>query len=136
LGRRTLKITPDTNVLVRAAVGDDPAQSAAAAECLRTATRIAVTLPVLCEFVWVLSRAYKRSNADISHSIRRLLATETVEADVRAAEFGLAFLEAGADFADGVIAYTGQKMGANLFVSFDARALKAATSNGIPARAP
>ncbi len=51
-------ITADTNVLVRAVVADDPGQAAAAIEALRQAEAIAVPLPVLCELVWVLRRAY------------------------------------------------------------------------------
>ena len=51
-----MRITADTNVLVRGVgvVGDDPAQAAAAARALRNAERIAVPLPALSEFVWVL----------------------------------------------------------------------------------
>lgn len=49
-----MKITADTNVLVRAVVADDPAQSQAAIAALRGAEQIAVALPALCEFVWVL----------------------------------------------------------------------------------
>jgi len=36
-----------------------------------------------------------------------------------AAEAGLALLEAGGDFADGVIAHEGRWLGAEAFVSFD-----------------
>jgi predicted nucleic-acid-binding protein len=36
-----------------------------------------------------------------------------------AAEAGLALLDAGGDFADGVIAYEGSWLGADAFVSFD-----------------
>jgi predicted nucleic-acid-binding protein len=136
LGGRTLKITADTNVLVRAAVGDDPAQSAAAAEALRAAALIAVTIPVLCEFVWVLSRAYKFSKPDIGAAIRRLLGTHTVLADRAAAEAGLAFLEAGGDFADGVIAFLGAHAGAEVFLSFDKQAVALATGLGISAQSP
>ena len=58
VGGRSLRVTVDTNVLVRAAVGDDPDQSRLAADVLREAEIIAVTLPTLCEFVWVLARGY------------------------------------------------------------------------------
>jgi len=37
-------------------VGNDPAQSLAAKPALRAAEQIAVALPGLCEFVWVLGR--------------------------------------------------------------------------------
>ena len=115
-----MRITADTNVLVRAAMGDDPVQSPAAAKALQSASLIAVTNPVLCEFVWVLSRVYKRSAADISGTIRTLLAAGTVAADWPAVGAGLLFLEAGGDFADGIIAYEGAKLGAEVLPSFDA----------------
>lgn len=51
-----MRITADTNVLVRAVVGDDPSLAEAAMAALRGAERIAVPLPALCEFVWVLRR--------------------------------------------------------------------------------
>ena len=66
-----MKITADTNVLVRAAVQDDREQAALAAKALQEATLVAVPLPVLCEFVWVLSRGYKKSIADIPIAILR-----------------------------------------------------------------
>lgn len=40
------------NIPVRAAVGDDPDWLRVAAEVLRGAEIVAVTLPTLCEFVW------------------------------------------------------------------------------------
>jgi len=61
-----VKITADTNVLVRAVVGDDPAQSQSAIAALRGAEQIAVALPALCEFVWVLRRVYAFPVAVIS----------------------------------------------------------------------
>ena len=42
-----MRITADTNILVRAAVLDDPPQAALAADLLRDAHVIAVTLPAL-----------------------------------------------------------------------------------------
>ena len=54
-----MRITVDTNVLVRAAVMDDPAQSAVAIQTLLEAEVVVVTIPSLCEFVWVLMRGYK-----------------------------------------------------------------------------
>jgi predicted nucleic acid-binding protein len=49
-----LTITADTNVLVRAVIGDEPSQAAAASWILRQAQSIAVPLPVFCVLVWVL----------------------------------------------------------------------------------
>ncbi len=53
-----MKFTVDTNVLVRAVVRDDKEQARAAAKLLKEAEIIAVSLPSLCEFVWVLRRVY------------------------------------------------------------------------------
>jgi len=46
----------------------------------------------------------------------------------------LALLEAGGDFADGVIAYEGSWLGAETFVSFDKKAVKLMLNQGKRAR--
>jgi predicted nucleic-acid-binding protein len=43
-------------------------------------------------------------------------------------------LDAGGDFADGAIAHEGQWLGADTFVSFDAKAVKMLTAQGVAAR--
>lgn len=48
-----MRITADTNILLRAALNDHPSQSPAAQTMLEGAERVVVTLAVLCEFVWV-----------------------------------------------------------------------------------
>jgi predicted nucleic-acid-binding protein len=131
-----LKITADTNVLVRAAVRDEPAQAKAAAALLNRAELVAVPLACLCEFVWVLRRVYAFEPADVSAAIRALLAAANVHANRPAAEAGLAMLEAGGDFADGVIAHEGHWLGGETFASFDKRAVSLLTRMGVPARAP
>ena len=97
-----MKIAVDTNFLARAVLQDDPKQGRAAAKLLEEATLIAVSLPSLCELVWILRRGAKLSNDDIAQTIRDLLATANVSMDRPAVEAGLAVLEAGGDFADGV----------------------------------
>lgn len=49
-----MKITADTNVLARAILQDDAAQCRTARKLLKDATLIAVSLPSLCELVWLL----------------------------------------------------------------------------------
>ena len=44
-----MKITADTNMLVRAIVEDDPAQARAAQNELEKAELVAITIPALCE---------------------------------------------------------------------------------------
>ncbi|WP_433975668.1 type II toxin-antitoxin system VapC family toxin [Tunturiibacter lichenicola] len=117
-----MKITVDTNVLIRAAVRDDEKQAMAADKILKSAEIIAVTLPCLCEFVWVLRRLYKFDRSDIAGAIRALADTANVTLNRPAVEAGLAVLNAGGDFADGLIAYEGSWLGAETFVSFDKKA--------------
>ena len=47
-----------------------------------------------------------------------------METNRPAIEAGLAMLDAGGDFADGVIAYEGRWLGAETFVSFDKKAVE------------
>ena len=125
-----MKVAVDTNVLVRAAVRDDPAQASIAAEVLTDAELIAVTLPCLCEFVWVLLRVYGLQPSDAAAAIRTLLAAADVEVNRPAVEAGLSVLEAGGDFADGVIAYEGNWLGGETFVSFDKNATALLAAQG------
>lgn len=129
-----MKVTVDTNVLVRAMVADDEAQMARAIELLESADMVAVSLQTLCEFVWVLRSRYKVEREDIAAAIRALLNTGNVVANRPAAEAGLALLEAGGDFANGVIAFDGAWLGAETFVSFDKRAVSLLTRQGLSAR--
>lgn len=131
-----MKITADTNMLVRAIVADDAAQARAAQDELNNAELIAVTIPALCEFVWVLARYYKHSYADIAAAIRKLLDAHNVAADRAAIDAGLAMLDDGGDFADGLIADAGKWLGAEMFVSFDKQAIRLLRARGEAARAP
>jgi len=130
MGRSAVRITADTTVLVRAAVRDDPLQARVAADMLARAELIGVPLPVLCEFVWVLLRRYGRSAGDIAGSIRDLADSTNVRLDRPAVDAGLAILEAGGDFADGVIAFEGRRLGGPVFASFDGRAVELIAATG------
>jgi predicted nucleic-acid-binding protein len=129
-----VKITLDTNVLVRAAIRDDPAQTSLATGVMERAEILAITMPSLCEFVWVLRSVYGYRAPRIAEAIRRLLAAENVQTNHPAAEAGLAMLDAGGDFADGVIAYEGRWLGAETFVSFDRRGVEKLIARGLEAR--
>ena len=106
----------------------------ACSKVLTDAELIAVALPCLCEFVWVLLRVYDFQPSDAATAIRALLAAANVEANRPAAEAGLSVLEAGGDFADGVIAYEGYWLGGETFVSFDKKAVELLTAQGQSAR--
>ena len=129
-----MKITADTNVLVRAVTGDDARQSRVARDVLGRAELVALTLPTLCELAWVLSRGYKIPADEISEGFRRLIDSANVVVNRPAAEAGLAHLDAGGDFADGVIAFEGASLGADTFVSFDKSAVKLTLAQGMAAR--
>lgn len=118
-----MKVTVDTNVLVRAVVRDDIAQADLAAKLLKDADLIAVPLACLCEFVWVLRRLYRLDVADIAAAVTALAHTKNVAVNRAAVEAGLAVLKAGGDFADGVIAFEGAWLGGETFVSFDKQAV-------------
>jgi predicted nucleic-acid-binding protein len=134
MGESQMKVTADSNVLIRAAVQDDLHQARRAAKILAEADLIAVPVPVLCEFVWVLRRGYKRSAADVSDAIRRLMRSVNVSMNRPAVEAGLSALDAGGNFADGVIAYEGEWLGAEEFVSFDSKAVSLLQAQGSRAR--
>lgn len=125
-----MRITADTNVLVRAITGDHERQSRIARAELESATMIALAIPAVCELVWVLSRGYGIAPNGIAVTVRRLIDSANVVVDRPAAEAGLAQLEAGGDFADGVIAHEGGRLGADTFVSFDKRAIKPMEGRG------
>lgn len=125
-----MKIAVDTNVLIRAVLQDDPRQGAVAAQILKEASLIAISLPCLCEFAWVLLRGAKLSTAEVATSIKDLLNTGKVAMNRSAVEAGLAVLEGGGDFADGVIAHEGRHLGGETFVSFDREAVNLLTELG------
>ena len=74
-----MKIAVDTNVLIRAVVRDDTDQANVAAKIMVDAALIAVALPCLCEFVWVLRKVYGFEVIDVVAAIRALLAVTNVE---------------------------------------------------------
>ncbi|MEA1672981.1 hypothetical protein [Nitrospirillum sp. BR 11163] len=57
--------------------------------------------------------------SDIADQLERPLLVETIIVDRHALVAGIAFLRAGCDFADGVIAADGRDKGGEVFVSFD-----------------
>ena len=128
-----MKITADTNVLVRALTDDHIEQSRAARIALGKADMVALTIPTLCELVWVL-RSYRIASSDIARTLRGLLDGANIAVNRPAAEAGLAVLETGGDFADGVIAYEGSWLGADTFVSFDKKAVSLIEAQGKSAR--
>jgi len=125
-----VKLTADTNLLVRHAVRDDERQAEAADVILRRAELVAIPTPALCEFVWVLRRSYGFPAGAVVSALRRLLSIAVVRVDRVATDAGIAALEAGGDFADACIAAEGRRMGGIVFTSFDRRAVAAVKAAG------
>lgn len=131
-----MRIAPDTNLLVRVIVGDNSRQAESARRCIAEAEAIFLTLPVLCETAWVLTKVYGVSRQDLDRALRALTDAANTVFDETAVSVGLNLLNAGGDFADGVIAAAGIGMGAQTFVSFDQDAVKRLTAAGLAARVP
>jgi predicted nucleic-acid-binding protein len=116
-----VRITVDTNVLVRYLTWDDEQQAMAAANAIEAADEIVVPTIVLCEVVWVLSRAYRYAGAEIVGILRSLGDMRAVEIERPAAEAGIAMLARGGDFADGVVRYEADRAKCDRLVTFDQR---------------
>ena len=125
-----MKIIVDSNVLVRAAVRDNARQARIAAGVLRDAEAIVVSLASICEFVAVLRGVYRFSREDVSTALSALINAGNVEVNRPAVEAGIMVMNAGGEFADGVIAYEGRWVGGETFVSFDRKAFPVAAVLG------
>ena len=129
-----MRMIADTNVLLRFVLDDDPEQYQLALDTMEKSEGVVVTNHALCEMAWVLRSRYGVSRSVIAATIRGLLETRNVVLDSNAVIAGLTTLEAGADFADGVIAYEGRWLGGETFVSFDKKAVEAVAKQGQQAK--
>jgi predicted nucleic-acid-binding protein len=84
--------------------------------------------------VWILRQGATLTKEDIAAAIRALFDTENVVTNRAAVERGLALLEAGGDFADGIMAHEGAWLGGETFVSFDKQAVTLLWKRREPAR--
>ena len=128
-----MRITADTNVLLRAVLRDDNEKAAAAQTLLLRAPVISVPVPVFCEFAWVLKRGYRRKADEIAGAIEAICEVDAVVTDLPAVEASLTLLRAGGEFADGVIAHQGEGFGASGFASFDRSAVALVKRSGAAA---
>ena len=116
-------------------MGDDERQTEIALAELANAEAIVLARRLSsARLVWVLSRGYRIPLTEIAEAIERLLNSANVVVNRPAAEAGLALLNAGGDFADGVIAYEGSWLGGEVFVSFDGKAVRLLDARGEAAR--
>jgi len=116
----------DTNVILRAALDDDPVQSRRAQELLESLTPEApgfVTMVTLAELFWIVRRREGFDKTTALALIRRLVESDVIEFDD--GEGVVLALEAaggGADFPDALIDSTQVQFGVTETVTFDRRA--------------
>lgn len=131
-----MMIVADTNILVRILMEDDPDQKKWAESTLDKASKVAIPNSVLIELSWVLLRIYKIPKAQVHTLFREIQQTEKFVLNHSAIDLGLQILEQGGDFSDGVIAGDGFDCGAEIFVSFDQRAIQLLRQNQFQALTP
>ena len=113
----------DTNVLVRYVMRDDPVQTGVADRVMSRLTAREpgyVSLVVLVELWWVLSRSYRRRAAESAALFAELVTTDELRIEAPATvERALARVGDGADFADALIAEVAARAGCQTVVTFD-----------------
>lgn len=118
----------DTNVLVRYIVRDDARQAALSdklieAKCTKEQPGC-ISLVVLCELVWVLSRGYGYAREVIVEVLSRIIAADDllVENSERARVALNLYRRGTADFADYLIGLGNRDQSAETTYTFDRRA--------------
>ena len=120
----------DPNVIVRYLVQDDENQAELASRLIESKcteeTPAFISVMVLCEMVWVLSRAYGYSRSQISIVLKQILMTDCFEIESTDLVWNAIYdYESGpADFSDYLIAQTSHKHDAITTFSFDKKAAK------------
>ena len=121
----------DTNILVRLYAQDDPVQSRLATDFLEKRLRHEtgyVSLIVVVELVWVLTRVYGFDKEKLLVVLGNLLASGDIEVE-QAEVFAAAlrgFQKTGAQFSDLLISAGARQAGCSQTFTFDDRAAKQA----------
>lgn len=120
----------DSNILVRYLAGDDPVQSARAADIIER--RITeddpgfVSVVAMVETVWVLDRAYGLEAHEIAAAVEGILQADTlvVENEQEVFTAMIAVKERQGSFADALIGALGFRAGCSRTLTFDRRAVR------------
>jgi predicted nucleic-acid-binding protein len=120
----------DSNVILRYIVPDSVAQNRVAAGIIEAGRRsdpLFISLPVLCEVVWVLERTYEQTREEIAATIDAILETEAflLEQEVSVRHSLDRFRAGRAGFADYLIGTIAHHHGCDSVYTFD-RALRGA----------
>ena len=127
-----MSIAIDTNVLVRFLTNDDKRQAELAETAMKAADAVFVSTTVLCETVWVLTRAFKLPREEIFNVLSAFITSDRVQVNRLEAEAGLVHLSLGGDFADGVILLHAEQSRADRLVTFDRDFAKAPVTSKVP----
>lgn len=118
----------DTNVLVRYATLDDPAQAAVAERLMDSLTPEEpgfVSQIALVECVWVLRSLFDADDESISVFVGRLIdARDVVVENADGVRRALAETGGGAEFTDALVAQAGIAAGCDHTMTFDKRAAR------------
>ena len=115
----------DTNVLVRYLMADDPRQCAAAErvleQCHENQEQVFLSIPVLCETVWVLTRGYRESKPVVIEILKQILDKDLFQVEDHAAvrRSLQAYRDGKADFVDYLIGEVSGAAGCRDTVTFD-----------------
>ena len=125
-----MKISIDTKILVRLFVADDLAQQQKAIVALDAADAVIVPASVFCETVWVLLKVYQQDKRVLCTQLMDFVTHPKLVYDCPIITAGLALMQQGGDFADGVNEAAGKALGAETFVTFDRKAAKLLKQQG------
>ena len=120
-----MRVAVDTNVIARFLLRDDEAKAQIARAALAEASEIVVTLPVLLELSWILSRVHCMPRAQVAAALRLMSQQSGWTFPTGMLEPGVQALEAGGDFADGVIAAQATQLQCDELLTFDRRFARA-----------
>lgn len=117
----------DTNVLVRYLVQDDQRQASRANKIFEQVSDmnpLFINNIVMCELIWVLSRAYKYERELIAQTMEQILSTTGIEFEnAENIRNALRHYQKGnADFSDYLIAETNRENGSETTYTFDRKA--------------
>jgi predicted nucleic-acid-binding protein len=121
----------DTNVLLRFLTEDDPKHTPIAQKWIREAIsreeKIFLSGTVLCEVVWVLSRSYKFTKAQLLATLEELLSTTHVDVEDHEVSWNAVhdYAFSNADFADCLIRRKALAAGCSEVKTFDQKLLEA-----------
>ena len=119
-------IAPDTNVILRYLVRDEPEQAAMADSLMNSLTPeepAFISREVVIEIAWVLRRSYRLSRDEVASVVEELASNESlvIETSDDVLEAASTYRQVAADFSDLMILAAARRVGALPVITFDRR---------------